>query len=71
VRNALAFLVAFVAYEGTLIVFSLWLGGRENFTLAIQVKVFALNSVALVGLFAVNRAGMVVGIVAPAPSPCR
>lgn len=70
-RNTAAFLAAFATYEVTLIVFSLGLGGMENFTLAIQARIFALNALALVGLFALNRAGIVIGITAPALSPCR
>ena len=47
--------------------FSLALGGTENFTLAIQGKIFALNALALAGLFALHWAGTVSGLAAPAP----
>jgi hypothetical protein len=69
-RNAVAFLAAFAAYEATLIACSLWLGGIENFTLAIQGWIFALNAIAFVGLLALQRAGTLVGITS-VPSPGR
>lgn len=56
-RGAVAFLVAFTAYEISCYTFALMLGGVEDFTLAIQSRIFALNAAAFVGLFALNRLG--------------
>jgi len=53
----LACLAAFLAYETSCYGFALVLGGCEDFTLPIQARIFAINACALVGLFAVNRAG--------------
>jgi hypothetical protein len=63
-----AFLLAFAAYEAALRFASLFLGGRENLTLAIQAKIFALNALALVGLLVLNRAGTALGVACLAPS---
>jgi hypothetical protein len=68
VRNIVAFAAALVAYEAALIVFSLGLGGTENFTVAIQTRIFVLNAVALAGLFALHRAGVFLGLATSAPS---
>jgi hypothetical protein len=70
-RNTVVFLVAFAAYEITLIAFSLGLGGMENFTLAIQGQIFAINVVALLGLFALNWTGSLVGLASSARSGSR
>jgi hypothetical protein len=59
---SIAFLAAFAAYEAALIAFSLSLGGTENFTPGILVRVFVINAVASVGLFALNWAGVFIGI---------
>jgi hypothetical protein len=67
----LAFVAAFTAFEGALIVFSLPLGGTENFTPAIVARIFAINTVAAVGFFALNRAGVFIGIANPSPSLSR
>jgi hypothetical protein len=53
----LAFLTAFIAYEASCFWFALVLGGREDFTLAIQTRILAINVCALIGLFAVNHVG--------------
>ena len=53
----LAFLAAFVAYEASLYGFAQILGGKEDFTIAVQARIFAINACALVGLFAVNYLG--------------
>ena len=53
----LAFLAAFIAYEAGCSGFSLLLGGQEDYTLAIQARIFAINACALIGLFAVNYLG--------------
>lgn len=62
-RNSVTFLAAFAAYEAALIVFSLLLGGIENFTPAIQGRIFAINTVALVGLLALDRVGVAIATV--------
>lgn len=62
VQTAAAFAVAFVVYEAILIAFSAWLGGLENFTLAIQGKILFLNGVALALLAALNWIGTRAGI---------
>lgn len=54
---AVAFLAAFSAYEISLYVFSLVLGGLENFTFSVQSRVFAINACALISLFALNAVG--------------
>jgi hypothetical protein len=64
----LAFLAAFAAYETALLCCSLWLGGTEDFTLAIQTRIFAINAVALIGLYALNGAGIVFGIASSLPA---
>lgn len=61
-RTPLVFLLAFAAYGAALLGLSLWLGGTENFTLAIQLKIFAINAITLVGLLALHRAGVVIGV---------
>lgn len=68
-RNSVTFLAAFTAYEATLIVFSLLLGGIENHTLAIQGRVLAINTVTLVGLFALDRVGVAIGLAPAVRSP--
>ena len=55
---AIAFLLAFVAYEGALFATGLILGGTEDFTLPIKGRMLAINSIALIGLLLLNRAGI-------------
>jgi hypothetical protein len=71
VASGLAFVAAFVAFEGALLAFSLPLGGTESFTPAIVARIFAINTVAAVGFFALNRVGVVIGIANPSPSLSR
>jgi hypothetical protein len=59
----LAFLAAFIAYEASCYGFALVLGGREDFTLAIQTRILAINVCALIGLFAVNRVGALLRLI--------
>lgn len=61
--GALAFIAAFVVYEAGCYISALMLGGVENYTLAIQSWIFALNAGAAVGLFALNRLGTSLQIV--------
>jgi hypothetical protein len=68
-RNAAAFLAAFAVSEATLFGLSFWLGGTEDFTFAIQLRILAINAGALVALFLVHRAGMMIGIASPEPVP--
>jgi hypothetical protein len=66
-----AFVAAFAAYEAALIAFSLPLGGTGSFTPAVMAQVFAVNTVAAVGLFALHRAGAFIGIVNPSLPLCQ
>jgi hypothetical protein len=70
-----ALVAAFVGYEAVLIASSLLLGGLSNFTLVNQGKIFAVNAVALVGLVALHRVGVAVGIAStyrlPLPAASR
>lgn len=61
----LAFMVAFVAYEASGYIASLVLGGVENYTLAIQSRIFVLNVGALIGLFALNHIGSTLQLMPP------
>ena len=61
-RIAVTFLAAFAAYEATLIIFSLLLGGIENYTPATQGRILEINAIALVGLLALNRMGIAAGL---------
>jgi hypothetical protein len=70
-RNAAAFLTAFAVSEAILFGVSLWLGGTQDFTAGIQMKIFAINAGAWVGLLALHWAGTLIGIASPAPSPSR
>lgn len=59
------FLAAFAVYEGALFAVAVaMLGGTEDFTPAIIGRIFAINAVATVGLFVLNRVAAVVGFVA-------
>jgi hypothetical protein len=65
----LAFLAAFAAYEGSLFAVSLSVhNGTEAFTPTVIGRVFAINAVAFVGLFAVDRLGIMAGL-AKRPAP--
>ena len=74
-RYAAALAAAFVAYEAVLIVSSLGLGGTGNFTPVIQARIFTINAGVLVGLVALQRLGIAVGIASPSrlpfPAPTR
>ncbi len=59
----LACLAAFVAYEASCYGFALLLGGREDFTWAIQARILVINICALIGLFAVNHVGALLRLV--------
>ncbi len=59
---ALAFAVAFGILESAFFAFSLFLGGTENFTPSILVRILGINSVALGGLFALHRMAALLGI---------
>jgi hypothetical protein len=65
---AVAFAASFAVFEAALAAFSVALGGAEDFTPSIVARVFAINAVALVGLFALNRAGAFLGIADPSPA---
>jgi hypothetical protein len=68
---AVAFVAAFAAFEAALIVFSLPLGGTESFTPSVVARIFGINTVAGVGFFALNRAGVFIGIANSSPRPCQ
>jgi hypothetical protein len=57
-RVAIAFVLSFVAYEGALFATALVLGGTADFTLAIKGRMLAINTIALIGLLLLNRAGI-------------
>ncbi len=59
------FLAAFAVYEGALFAVAVaMLGGTEDFAPAILGRIFAINAVAMVGLFVLNRVAVAVGLVA-------
>jgi hypothetical protein len=59
-------LAAFTVYEGVLFVVAVvWLGGTESFTLQIVGRIFAVNVVALIGLYGLHWVGVAVGLVGP------
>ncbi len=60
-----------MVYELLLIAASLWLGGIENFTLRIQLWIFGLNVLALVGLLALNWVGSRIGVASAWPRTAR
>jgi hypothetical protein len=68
-RYAAALVAAFVAYEAVLIVSSLGLGRTSSFTPVIQARIFTINAGALVGLVALRRLGIAVGIASPSRLP--
>jgi len=58
-----SFAGAFVVYEGALfLVSAAWLGGTEVFVLAIMARILAINAAAFVGLLALHRLGLVLGV---------
>jgi hypothetical protein len=64
VGTALAFLGAFVVYEAALLGISFLLGtGAEAFSARIVLWIFEVNAAAVVGLLALNRLGVRVGLV--------
>jgi hypothetical protein len=63
------FLVAFAVYEAALFVVSATLlGGTEVFTGEIQGRILAINTAAFIGLLALNRLAISVGLVANPPT---
>ncbi len=53
-----AFAAAFVTYEATLLAAAVtFLGGTEDFTVAIIGRVLEINAIAMLGLLLLNRAG--------------
>jgi len=57
-------LAAFMVYEGVLFAVAMvWLGGTESFTLPIVGRTFSVNVVALIGLYALHRVGVAVGLI--------
>jgi hypothetical protein len=64
VGSAVTFLFAFAVYEAALFTASIaWLGGTEVFTGAIQGRIFAINAAAFIGLLALHRIALSVGLV--------
>jgi hypothetical protein len=61
--SALAFLAAFAIYEVPLFLTSIIVqSGVEDYTAAIVGRIFAINAVAFIGLFVVNRIGVSAGL---------
>src|SRR6266568_8344446 len=59
-------LAAFMVYEGGLFAVAVaLLGGTESFTLLIVGRVFSVNVIALIGLYALHRVGVAVGLTGP------
>jgi hypothetical protein len=59
-------LAAFMVYEGVLFAVAVaWLGGTESFTPLIVGRIFSVNVVALIGLYALHRVGVGVGLIGP------
>jgi hypothetical protein len=57
-------LAAFMVYEGGLFAVAVaLLGGTESFTLLIVGRVFSVNVVAFIGLYALHRADVAVGLI--------
>jgi hypothetical protein len=66
VRALATLLAAFMVYEGVLFAVAIaWLGGTESFTLLIVGRIFSVNVVALIGLCALHRVGVAVGLTGP------
>ncbi|HEX5269064.1 MAG TPA: hypothetical protein VFW33_01190 [Gemmataceae bacterium] len=68
VSCAVAFAVAFAAYEAALAAFAVVLGGLDNFAPPIVAGIFGINVVAWVGFFALSWAGARIGV-APSSRP--
>jgi hypothetical protein len=66
-----SFAAAFVAYEGALfLVSALWLGGIEDITAEIVVRILEINAAAFAGLLVLHRLAIAGGLVAaPALRP--
>jgi hypothetical protein len=65
-RALATLLAAFMVYEGVLFAVAVaWLGGTESFTLPMVGRIFAVNVVAFIGVFALHRVGVAVGLVGP------
>jgi hypothetical protein len=63
-----SFAAAFAAYEVSLyIVSAVWMGGTEDFTASIVIRIIEINAAACIGLLALNRLGMAMGL-SSAPS---
>jgi hypothetical protein len=61
--SAMAFLAAFVIYEGLLFLTSIIVqSGVADYTAAIVGRIFAINTVAFIGLLVVNRIGVSAGL---------
>jgi hypothetical protein len=61
---AVTFLLAFVVYEAALFATSaLWLGGTEDYTAAIQGRIFAINGAAFTAFLVLNHLIAPVGLV--------
>jgi hypothetical protein len=59
-------LAAFMVYEGVLFAVAVaLLGGTESFTLLIVGRIFSVNVVAFIGLYALHRVGVGVGLIGP------
>jgi hypothetical protein len=57
-------LAAFMVYEGVLFAVAIaLLGGTESFTLPIVGRIFSVNAVALVGLYALHLVGAAAGLI--------
>src|SRR5713226_5484007 len=66
VRALATLLAAFMVYEGVLFAVAMaWLGGTESFTLLIVGRILSVNVVAFIGLYALHRVGVAVGLVGP------
>lgn len=66
VRALATLLAAFMVYEGVLFAVAVaWLGGTESFTLLIVGRIFSVNVVAFIGLYALHRVGVAVGLIGP------
>jgi hypothetical protein len=63
VTSAATLLVAFAVYEAVLFAISATLlGGTENYTAAIQGRIFAINAAAFVGLLMLNHLAASIGL---------
>ena len=61
--STMAFLAAFAAYEGLLFLTSIIVqSGVEDYTVAMVARIFAINTVAFIGLLALSRIGISAGL---------